>query len=466
MKKTGKVAIALAAALSASAVGALAGCGESKENTIEVFLLANNTETQFYMKYFEDFEQELKDEGLDYHINFNSEQESQYYDSLKASINGGETPDIFYIRPNEILQYKDKIASLQSYADSQTVVDLSDIYETALDMYRYNPSTGELGNKNDDLYAFPKDLSTQQLGYNRTLLEKFTTEIKGAGLKMPWEMNWEEETYTWDEYKKMCTIINENKSGRGVSCASDVPSVEVLAKSFGGSLIDLSGGRQNGKVSSLTSGALKQAIEYQADLVDCGAADYKTGTYANFTAGRVCFYGLVGSWEVKDYNDHIGDGKWEVMPWPTKDGGTKWYGLITSAGYVVSKECADSAKGDIAKRIAISFMSSSAQNKLVKEENISLPLRKSVEDDYKDAAQNSVYKPASRGVFLDVVSGKHGVFPARYSTYDKVWLDKLDTALETMWNEGKGKAKAACASTDWAKIQQDMQAQYDDSKSK
>lgn len=466
MKKAGKVAIALAAALTATAAGTLAGCGESKENTIEVFLLANHTETEFYLEYFKDMEEELAAEGLDYKINFNGEQEGNYYDSLKAAINGGEVPDIFYIRPNEILQYKDKIASLQSYADSQTEVDLSDIYETALDMYRYNPTTGVLGNKNDDLYAFPKDLSTQQLGYNKTLLQRFTTEIKAAGLKMPWEMDWTKETYTWEQYKQMCTIINNNKADKDVTCACDVPSIEVLAKSFGGSLIDLSGGRQSGTVSNLTTGAMKQAIEYQAELVDCGAANYKLGTYANFTAGRVCFYGLIGSWEIKDYNDHIGDGNWEVMPWPTTDGGTQWYGLITSAGYVVSKECADSAKGDIAKRIAISFMSSNAQNKLVKEENISLPLRKSVKNDYLDPDQNNVYKPASRGVYLDVVSGEHGVFPAKYSTYDAVWLDKLSTALEVVWNEGAGKAKAKYQSTDWAKIQKDMQAQYDNSKNK
>ncbi len=122
------------------------------------------------------------------------------------------------------------------------------------------------------------------------------------------------------------------------------------------------------------------------------------------------------------------------------------------------------AKGDIAKRIAISFMSSYTQNKLVRDSQISLPLLKSWEEDYKSSENDSVYSPASRGVYLDVISGKHGFFPAEYSTYDSVWIDQFNTPLEVMWNEGKGKALAKYNSTDWAATQSTMQQYYDRTK--
>ena len=468
MRAKKAVAVAAAALMAASAVGALAGCGGDPEHTIEILLLANNNETAFYREYFKAMEETLLEEtGVKYKINFRGQQEGPYKDQLGSAVQRDSLPDIFYLRPNEILQYKDKIANLQSYADGAGAeyADLSDVHETALNMYRFNPQTGTLGNPEDDLYAFPKDLSSQQLGYNRKQVEKYQTYIKEAGLKLPWEMDWETETYTWNEYLTMCkTIADHAESGTYAAC--DVPSIEILAHSFGGELIDLSEGRTNGKINSLTEGAVQQAIEYQARLIDCGAADYKRATYSNFSAGRVCFYGLVGSWEIGEYNNNpsLGKGNWEVMPWPTVDGGTEWAGTITSAGYVVSKKCASMAKGDIAKRIAISFMSSYTQNKLVRDSQISLPLLKSWEEDYKSSENDSVYSPASRGVYLDVISGKHGFFPAEYSTYDSVWIDQFNTPLEVMWNEGKGKALAKYNSTDWAATQSTMQQYYDRTK--
>ena len=479
MKKTKVAALAAAALIAATTVGALAGCGGDSEHTITVFLLANNTETQFYEEYFDYMEEVLAEEGLNYKIEFNSEQETNYYDLLLADIQGGNTPDIFYVRPNELMQYKDHIVSLQDYADGagKAYANLNDIYETALNMYRFNPETGKLGDPKDDLWAFPKDLSTQQLGYYKPLLEKFQTEIKakdnskGTGkLKMPWEMDYKTENYTWDDYKTICETIANSSNKAQNEYASDVPSIEILAKSFSSDkssttspLIDLTNGRANATVNDLKSGAMQKAIEYQAGLIDCGGANYAGATYSAFTAKRVCFYGAVGSWEITDYNRLLGEnGEWGVMPWPTEDGSTEWQGLITSAGYVVSSECAAMEKGDVAKRIAISFMSSYTQNQMVRVKKISLPLLKSSEEDYR--SNNETYTPATRGVFLDVVSGAHGFFPAKYSTYDADWIKALSDDLELVWNEGAGGALAKYNSTDWAATKSKMQTRYDATK--
>lgn len=470
MKKT--VAVVAAAVLAATAAGALAGCGEDKEHTINILLLTNANETGIYRKYFEEMEDQLKEEGLNYTIEFNGMQETNYYNRLQADINRGSTPDIFYIRPNELLQYKDKIADLQSYADSQTEVNLGSIYPRALNMYRFNRETGEIGNENDHLYAFPKDLSTQQLGYNRSLLEKYAQKIEAAGYTMPWNMDFSQKTYTWEQYKGMCTVIADAVAAdKEAIYASDVPSIEVLAHSFGGELIDLSQGRANGKVSSLTdeNGAMYKAIQYQKDLIACGAADYTLATYSNFTSGKVCFYGLVASWEIAEYNEFLNadtEDNWEVMPWPTADGLTNWQGIISSAGYVVSKECAESEKGDVAKRIAISFLSSATQNKLVRNEKISLPLIADWESDYTSPENDSIYSPKTRSVFIDVISGRHGFLPAKYSTYDSLWISKLDDALADMYKAGKSGVQAQYEKTDWSKVQKEMQDQYDVSKNK
>ncbi len=475
MKKTKVAAVAAAALIAATTVGAMAGCGGNSEHTIKVFLLANNAETKFYQQYFDEMEQELQEEGLDYKIVFNGEQEGNYYDALKSDINGGGIPDIFYIRPNEIYQYKDHIACLQDFADTRAAaygVDLSDVYDTALDLYRYNPTTGELGNPSDKLYAFPKDLSTQQLGYNKQLLEKYQTEIRAAGYDLPWEMDFTQHTYTWEQYLGICKTIYETAKAKNDKVyASDVPPIEVLAHSFGGELIDLSGGRANGKVASLTDGAMKKAIEYQAKLCACGGADVENATYANMTAGKVCFYGLVGSWEIGEYNKSLNGGdptkeNWCLMPWPTDDGEADWQGVITSAGYCVSKKCAEQTeKAEVAMRIAISFLSPKTQDRLTKEAEITLPLLKSVSASYRDPENDTVFFPKTRGYFLDVVSGEHGFFPAKYSTYDSVWLTDLETQLSVMHHK-KDKALDSFNSIKWENLQKTMQTHYDETKSR
>lgn len=483
MKKKKVVAVAVAAVMTASAVGVLAGCGKGKADyNIRVLLLANDTEGEFYAKYFDDLEKEFAAEGLSVDIKYNGYEKGDYYTMLDTEVGKGAIPDIFYLRPNEILQYRDQIANLQSFADTQDYVDLNTIYDSALNMYRFNPSTKELGNPNDDLYAFPKDLSTQQLGYNKTLLSQAEIELHAKGYTLPYEAGYENNMWTWEDYKDVCTIVKA-KLGNG-KYASEAPSLEILAKSFSGNtdanvspLIDMTNGRENATIGSFDEGsAIYKAIQYQADMISCGAASTVEG-YSSFTGGKMCFYGLVGSWEVADYNTYLGEGNWGVMPWPTVNKSDTWQGVIMSAGYVVSKNCVDakttdadgkevpSKKGDIAKRIAISFMSSKTQDKLMKQQ-ISLPLVKANRAFYVDPSNDDQYAPASRGVFMDVISGEHGFFPAEYSTYNTDWLSYLtrkDGEHDTIMKAGT-QAATKFAAQDWTNVRKTMQERYDDVK--
>ena len=81
MRAKKAVAVAAAALMAASAVGALAGCGGDPEHTIEILLLANNNETAFYREYFKEMEETLLEEtGVKYKINFRCQQEGPYKD--------------------------------------------------------------------------------------------------------------------------------------------------------------------------------------------------------------------------------------------------------------------------------------------------------------------------------------------------------------------------------------------------
>lgn len=463
-----KKAIAcLTAAAIAATVAPLALTGCSGGSDLRILLLANNSEDAFYKEYFAELEAE---KGIK--IQYNGYEEGDYYQKLAAEMTTGTVPDIFYIRPNEILQYKNHMASLESYITSQTAVKTNEVFKHALDLYRYNPTTKKL-DANGELYAFPKDLSTQQLGYNRNIVEKYKSDIEAAGLKCPWNMDFTTTTYTWDQYRQMCEIISNKASANGVEeYGCDVPDVEILAKSFGdGSII-------SGDTVTITSEPVKKAIEYQALLCTASgdykgaddkalpAADYSLATYANFAAGKVAFYGACGSWEVADYDKSF-DGNWDVMPWPTVDGSTNWYGLIKSAGFCVSKT---SGNSELAMEIAASFMSTKIQDRLVRTKKLSLPITTTFAETYKDSTNDDQYSPKSRSVYIDVVSGDHGFYPAEYSTYNDTWKLDLDNALETMWKQNvldKSKtSKDAYDAMNLETIQSAMQEKYNAIKDK
>ncbi len=452
-----------AACLAATAVGAtvgMTGCSggskfpekPSEKGDLSVMLLANSDEAKFYTEYFK-----KKEEEYGIKITFEYAGAGDYYNKLDAAIQGGTAPDIFYVRPNEILQYVDNIYCLDQFKDTVKTneklnLDLNDIYPLALNFYKYNDETGKL-DENGELYAFPKDLSTQQLGYNKTLIEPSTQAIHDAQLKLPWELG-ENETYTWEEYHKVCEIIAKTGSTASpVYYGTDIPDIEILAKSFGGSILNT----ETMKVS-VTSDPVKQAIDYQKSLVtprngNPAAADFANATQTNFQAGKVAFYGAVGSWEVNAYDTALGAGNWGLMPWPTTDGGANWYGKIMSAGYVVSNECTN---WQDAMEIAASFMTRKVQDEMVRVKKVSIPMHKDIVSAYLNSDNDAQYSPATRSVFIDVISGTHGFRPTEYYTFQAGWQKPLSDELQKMW---KGTISSV---GDLAAIQNQMQGILED----
>lgn len=475
MKKTIACLTAVALMASVAAPLSLTGCGRD-ENEIRILLLANNAEDPFYRDYFASLESKY---GVT--IRYNGYEEDGYYQKLKGEIQGGTTPDIFYVRPNEILQYRKRITSLESYANSldPEFVDLSDVYTEALDMYRYKDGKMDASG---ELYAFPKDLSTQQLGYNKNVIGACSEQIKTKypSYKLPWEEGF--TGYTWEQFHDICEVISNvgtvkvpNKQGTLVDIepvGCDIPDIEILAKSKGGTILN-----KATDTVTVNNEAVQWAVDYQAALCTPRegyakpAADFNTATFANFRAFKVAFYGKCGSWEISQYDSILGEGNWDVMPWPTVDGSTNWYGMITSAGYVVSK---DANRMDVCKEIAASFMSQEIQQKMVNDVKISLPLLKSLKDSYVDpendynSTDKTGFTPKSRSVYINVIDHSHGFYPAKYSTYNATWLEPLDTALNSMWNYHvtNGPAWPTSNKPTLSTIQTNMQNVYNEIKDK
>lgn len=435
------VGLLLSLALCFGTVSALAGCGGNKRKAGEftVLFMANSSENKFYEAHFKKLE-----ETLGVKIKYEGIASKDYYGRLTAEINGNTTPDIMYIRPSDVRQFvrDGVIANINAEAAAQTDADLSKLYPSALESYRYNRETHRIGS--GDLYALPKDLSAQQLGYNKTIIEKKRTEILAAGIaKLPWEMNWETENYTWEELKTMAQICTDLSDIANPVYGMDVPNIEVLIWGYGGSLLS-----EDMQTVQGNSQAVKNAVRMQAELMSSGAANAAGATYDNFVANRVAFYGEVNSFNIKDFEDtsKANGWEWDVMPWPTMDKSQpgNWTGVISSAGFAVCEDCLDKT---MAVRIIASLLTEQTQEKLVKDEKLMLPLYKSVaEQAFISSDYDDIYAPLHRKVYIDVISGAHGKFSVNYRCYNTNWRKDFNDYLEELWaakaNEVEGKLKS------------------------
>ena len=457
---------------------------EKEEDPLSVLLLINSKEHQFYTQHFKKVASEM-----DITIDYEGRAAANYYDSLKANVAKGDVPDIFCVRPSDIREFLDKglIADISEEIAAYSE-RLDDMNAFAKGLYRYDTTTHKFGE--GKTYALPKDLSVQQLGYNVNLIYKNRTVIWDAfegytgdypkypaghadagKLKMPWDMDWSKENYTWGQYLIMAKALSEKGGTKGPGSGNEVfgcdfPNYEILTWSFGGELL-------TGDHVNVDSDAFKQAAKYLADLRDKGAANRSGATYGNFVAmHNVCFYSEISSFDIIDFDNYLplengvnvtrADGRtytkgWDVMPFPVPDAAagegkyakvkgsevnpTDWQSVITTAGYAVSASCKDKKR---AVEVIMSLYTEAVQEDLVAERKLQLPLFEGdVMDSFLDTAFDAKYSPLSRSIFMDVISGKNGQVGAAYACYDTQWQDLIVSDLLEGIYEPDGKNSSA-----------------------
>lgn len=473
------LSVLLVVALCIGVVPTFAACGGKSD--VRVMLLANGNESRFYDSHFATVGTDM---GIT--IDFEPQASADYYNKLSTYANARNLPDIIYIRQSDVRQFlndgliADISGELAAYKST-----MDRIYSSASDMYKYDNNAKKWGE--GGTYAVPKDLSVQQLGYNRTLIHKNRSAIydefgaarndgddgiprnENGTVKMPWEMDWSNENYTWNQYLRMAKALNSVSGVYGC----DLPSVEILTWSFGGSLI--SDDMQNLKIDEKP---FKDAVAYQAKLIDEGAANTAAATYDKFVGDKnVCFYGLVNSFDIKNFDDAFNyddDGNkldtegWGVMPWPYNPDTqefNEWQGIITSAGYAVTSSCKNKEQ---AVKVIMSLYTDAVQNRLVQTEKLMLPLFADQEAAYVDHTNDEIYSPSSRGVYMDVISGRNGRTSDLYRCYETTWMDYIQTEyLDNIFNAEKGKAASQLKDdAGYTSFKNTVQSSYNNEKNK
>ncbi len=234
-------------------------------------------------------------------------------EKILTSIAAGSPPDVFmWWRGIYDLQKRGALMPLNTFIEKYNV-DMSKYFKCLVDYYTYN----------GELYAFPLQLKTMALVYNKTIFDE-------ANIPYP------DETWTWDDYYRVAKALTQdlNNDGRIDQFGTDLPEVYTWILLNGGSLVDPETNR-----SSLDSPAARQALEFLIKLKrDACPSDAERSAFGGqagtqgFMMGKIAMQ-ISMAWELAAFSN-IKNFEWDVAPVP-RPPGQKTY-IFDDAGLAIS----------------------------------------------------------------------------------------------------------------------------------
>ncbi|EIC06707.1 extracellular solute-binding protein family 1 [Microbacterium laevaniformans OR221] len=429
MKKR-RIGVAVLAVLAVALSGCTGTQAGSGDRTISFMGWGSDEEIATFKTMIEHFEQANPGVKVDY----TTVPAADFSTKLQTMIASKKTPDVFYLAPENVMPFADAgiITDLSSYLDNSSLVDVSDVWPKALDMYRYDGSTPGEG----AIYGVPKDISAFGLAYNKDLFAQ-------AGITAPTDDN----PWTWDDYREAARKLTSG-SGPDKVYGSGSYSLESAVWSNGADWLN----DDHTKVT-VTDPKFVEALQFVADLnlkdgsVPSPAEQTSQPDYDRFVAGKEAMTG-VGSWAQGSLNADT-NFEWDIMPWPVSpDSGTEaiWYGGIGLAVSTASKHVDDAS--NLAAFLAFN---EDAQRTNIERGQAIPNLKSLAESEYLTSSA----QPENKAEFIRIIDG-YGRRATQTYTYNSEWFTLFNSNLPKVWN-GEQSAEDYTQS-----VQAEMQQQLDD----
>lgn len=353
---------------------------------------------------------------------------------LQTMITSNQTPDVFYLQPEKVMPYADAglLADLSDFVDNNDLFDPSNVWASAIDMYRFDGATPGRG----AVYGLPKDIGPFALAYNKDLFD-------AAGITAPTA----DAPWTWDEY---VTAAKQLTTGNGADKVYGTGnySLESAVWSNGADWLN-----PDHTTVTVTDPAFVDALQWVADLnlvegvTPSPGEESAQGDYDRFVNGKLGMMGIGpwnqgGLWADADF-------QWDIMPWPVspKTGDEAiWYGGI---GFAVSNSSAYSE--DASNLAAFLAFNEDAQRTNI-EKGQAIP---NLIDMANDEYLTSDKPPANKAEFIRIIED-YGRRATQTYTYNSDWFTLFNTNVASVWN---GEQTAAQYT---ASIQEEMQQMLDD----
>jgi len=427
-KRSAAVAVFAAAALVLS--GCSAAQSESGEHTITFMGWGSDTE----IAVFNDMIAQYEDKYPNVKVDYITVPAADFQTKLQTMIASNKTPDVFYLAPENVMPFASSgiIADLTDYVDNNDLFDPANVWQKAIDMYRYDGTTPGKG----AVYGLPKDIGPFALAYNKDLFD-------AAGVTAPDP----ESPWTWDEFvaaaKKLTSGTGDDKV-----YGSAPYSLESAVWSNGADWLNA----DHTKVT-VTDPKFTEALQWVADLslkegvVPTSEEESSLPSFQRFMDGKVAMMG-VGPWNQGGF---WADAKfnWDLMPWPVSPATGEravWYGGI---GFGVANSSKD--KEDASNLAAFLAFNEDAQRTNM-EQGQAVP---NLIDMAKNEYLTSDKAPANKEEFIRIIED-YGRRATQTYTYNSEWFGLFNSNLASVWT-GEQTAEEYAAS-----VQDEMQQMLDE----
>ncbi|MDZ5811817.1 extracellular solute-binding protein [Halorubrum sp. AD140] len=299
---------------------ALAGCsdgGDGSEGAVEAEgsaeleltgWAADDTEADLVRGLAENFDENHDEISVTY-----EPVQSEYEQTMRSRLGGGEAPDVFYLDASYFSSFADEDVLLD--LDPLTEVDeydVGDIFDPLLEAFRFDGT----------LYGIPKDFSTLSLYYNESILEE-------AGV--------DEVPESWGGLQDALTAIDDTGS-------VDAPMVEFANARMFWSLLHQNGGQvlsDDGSELLLDSQECIEALEFMIELRDdevlAVPSEIGVDWHGQAIGTEATAMAVIGPWALPalegDFEEVESDIGVAHIPYPSS-------GERATAAYTVSYSCA------------------------------------------------------------------------------------------------------------------------------
>ncbi|MDR0425740.1 MAG: extracellular solute-binding protein [Clostridiales bacterium] len=174
------------------------------------------TESEVFTELVRKFNEEYR--GV-VEVVYSNKSQAEYEQTTHIALAGRSGPDVFYIGDGDAKQWitQGYASPLDDYLATSTIVDPDDIWDSALQRYRYDPLAVQ-SRPGDPLYALPKDIGPTVIYYNRTAMQNADVDVSEISV-------FEEELAAYN------TANSKNYPARGfflVNGAGNIVTVEDM----------------------------------------------------------------------------------------------------------------------------------------------------------------------------------------------------------------------------------------------
>ena len=395
---------------------------------------------------FEELAMQYEKDHPDIKINKTHYDASEYMTRLNAQ---RVKPDVFFLPDIEFAQWAHTgmLLPLDGYA---TRAELDEIWDSAIDDYRYDAATKTLGS--GALYGFPKDLGPTCLAYNKTLLDsqieanRLTTKYGMTKAQIYDEYLDPKKPMTWESFTTFLVDLTADQDKSDPNRIYGIPYFELESALYSNNADFITSDAKTQKIDNRFIEAVIFNIQLDTKYHVMPDA-YHSGSessYSRFYRNNTIFTWM-GPWDNAEFWQHT-ELDYDVIPVPYNGAhdDTKSVTYVGSMCYSVSAASKEKqAAADFAKWLGLG---SSAQTTAM-ELGQQIPNIKRMASDF--CAMEA--PPANKSLFIDMVDdtnviglyefGEKDMITSRrrtaYRTYTNVWKDNLLTYMinSGMWLE-------------------------------